>query len=241
MSDKVLLPVGDTISGAWQKVSGTKGSVWGAILVMVLIVLLCGLFQFLANTISPNAGKVVNLVIQIIVFLLEMGLVYIGIQRALDRPVDYRLMFRTFDFAIAIRAIGLYILQSLILLVPAVIMIAGGILFYTTQEADRTPAIIGLSGLLFIIGFIVTIYLYVRMWLAMAFVLDQGTGPWDAIKKSFCATKSNIWNLIGISIFMSLIIIVSAIPLGIGLIWTIPLGVIVYGEVYRRLLANVTA
>lgn len=235
MANQTLIPVWDTISGAWSKVSGTKGSFWAALVVILLIALVLGFFTFLVKNIAI-INPIVSIVAQIIIFLLEMGLLYIGIQRAFDRPVEYRQMFRALDGGIALKAIGTYILQTLIFILPALVLVAGFVLF---SQPERTQTTLIISGILYFIGVIAIVFLAFRLILAMGFVLDQSAGPTAAISKSFHATKSNVWRLIGIHLLFSIILAISAIPLGIGLIWTIPMGFILYGEVYRRLLSNV--
>lgn len=235
MEDNIEIPVWDTISGAWQKVSGAKGTVWAAIGVTILIMLFFALFQYVGNSLAPVAGKVVYVIGQIILFLLEMGLVYIGIQRALDKPINFRQIFYAFDSKVAIRVIFAYVLQTLILMIPGLLMFAG-VMTYTLNP-DHGPLITAISGTLFLLGILAIFFLIARTWLTIAFALENSS-PVDAIKKSFAATESNVWRLIGIAFLTTLIIAISMIPLGLGLIWTIPLGIILYGETYRRLLPN---
>lgn len=236
MEENVLIPVWDTISGAWQKVSGAKGTVWAAIGVTILIMLFFGLFQYVGNSLSPVAGKAVYVVGQVILFLLEMGLAYIGIQRAFDKPINFRQMFYTFDSKIAIRLILAYVLQTLILMIPSLLIAAGFITY--SMNPDHGPLVTAISGTLILLGILAVLFLVARTWLIIAFALENNS-PVDAVKKSFAATESNVWRLIGMAILTILIIAISMIPLGLGLIWTIPLGIILYGETYRRLLVNV--
>jgi uncharacterized membrane protein len=49
-------------------------------------------------------------------------------------------------------------------------------------------------------------------------------------------TVSKRWfTMFFFGIVMSLILIVSVIPLGIGLVWTLPMGMIAYGIIYRNM------
>ena len=73
----------------------------------------------------------------------------------------------------------------------------------------------------------------------MAFVLDKKANPWQALKLSFRATRSNYWPLLGLVMVEFGIVIASALSLGIGLIWTAPLLLILYGMVYKKLSLNI--
>ena len=96
--------------------------------------------------------------------------------------------------------------------------------------------VVGLASVIVCLGAIIlTFYLAMRLYLAKGIVLDQQVGPWAAIKKSFRATKYNVWRLIGLTLLNAIILLVSVIPLGIGLIWSLPYLFINYGMVYRRL------
>lgn len=230
-----LLPIGETISLAWSKVKGSKGSIWAALLVSFLIMFALGFFDGVIKATAPSIEFVVKIIIQVVGFLLQIGLLYIGIKRAQDEPITYHLLFRGFESNIALRAIGLYILQVLILIIPLALMLFAAILYGMESTSGRLI----ISLLLGVVGFLAIIYLGIRMMLSMAFVLDKGMNPWPAITQSFAATNQNFWRLIAVIILQLLIIAVSAIPLGIGLIWTLPFAYILYGCLYKYLVLNV--
>jgi uncharacterized membrane protein len=79
------------------------------------------------------------------------------------------------------------------------------------------------------------LYIYIRISLSIGFVLDKEISPWNAIKLSFKATANHFWRLIAILILVNIIVLASSIPAGLGLIWTLPLAVICYGMIYKRL------
>ncbi len=228
-----LLPVIETITLSWEKVSGAKKTFWAAIGIFFVIAIAFQFILSLVENVSVFISLLFSFAFLVVNFLLQGGLMYIGIVRAKGMPITYKLLFRAFNLDLALKLIGVYILQILVILIPEIILIA------------VCPAIMAISPLWFVLGVILGIvalvaivYLFVRMILSVAFVLDKELKPVDALKRSFCATRSNIWNLIGLSFLQMLIIIVSAIPLGIGLIWTLPLGMIIYGMAYKKLSAN---
>lgn len=228
------LPVMDTIKLAWSKVYGAKGSIWAGFGIVFVIMFCLGLIDGVFQYAWPNIEPAVGFVVQVVGFLLQMGLVYLGIRRAQDAPINYRLIFRSFESRITIRIIGLYIMQVLILIIPMIFIIVGIVI----NTADSSSGTLAISILLFILGGVAVLILAVRMMLSMGYVLDRAAGPIEALKLSFAASKSNFWRMLGVTIIETLIIIVSAIPLGIGLIWTLPFGLIVYGVMFNLLTVN---
>ena len=230
-----LLPIGDTIKAAWDKVKGSKGSIWAALLITLIIIFGLGFFDGIMTVVAPKVEPAVAIIVQVLGFLLQMGVLYLGIRRAQDLPITYRNMFRTFEGRITLRVIVLYILQILILLIPIALMMFGIIVF--DMEGVKSTMLI-IAGVVGIIGFVATVFITVRIMLSMGFVLDKGTNAWAAITQSFAATAGNFWRLVGIVIIQTLIILVSIIPVGIGLIWSLPFVYILYGTVYKNLTLN---
>jgi hypothetical protein len=111
-------------------------------------------------------------------------------------------------------------------------------IFNSLAAASYSEPIKLFCDLLSFLSIILTIYLLFRMYLVHAFILAKKVNPWVAIKLSFKATKSNVCRLIGLSILNGLILLVSAIPLGIGLIWTLPYFFINFGEIYKSLVES---
>lgn len=226
------LPVGDTISAAWYKVKGAKGSIWAALGLLCLIMIAITAIKIFVKSFIPGIHVLVDIIGQVIIFLLQMGLLYLGMQRAFGLPISYRMMFRTFDWPIAIRVIGVYILQ-IIVFIPVIVLGVLVVLFYSFYN---------MAWLAFIFSCLVTIlaiYITLSLLLSIGFVLDKNKNSWQAIKLSFAATKGHLLSLFVIAILESLIVIISAIPLGIGLIWTLPFVFILYGEIYKRLAGKV--
>lgn len=235
------IPAWETVITAWQKVKGAKGSIWAICLIMIVFWIATSfLDEHLIKHTLPILSPVLQFIFRILSFLLEMGLLYIGIQRAFDLPISYEQAFRTFKAKLALRIIILYILEVLIFIPLAFLIVIPTFIFYTVVHLTTTALwLTTLASFCLIVGIIGTCYIGIRLWLAMAFVLDKNVGPIQAIKLSFRATRGNFWNLVAIFLLQFLFIMVSLIPLGIGLIWTIPFAVILYGVVYKRLLVNV--
>lgn len=77
------------------------------------------------------------------------------------------------------------------------------------------------------------IYLAIAYLLAMALVVERGLSPWQAMEASRKAITQHWFKVFGLLLLLSLILLVSALPLGLGLIWTLPLSVAAIGVLYR--------
>jgi uncharacterized membrane protein len=79
-----------------------------------------------------------------------------------------------------------------------------------------------------------------RLYLALPITIAEKVWPWTAISESFASTKGHVWQLILLLALNIGIFIVSCIPLGLGLIWALPYGLINLGMVYRMLRGDQT-
>lgn len=234
MAEQGLLPVWDSISAAWKKVHGAKSSVWAAIGITFLVLIAFSILEAIVKS-STALTLIVNFASQIINMLLQMGLLYIGIQRAKDAPINYRMMFMAFRTDMAIKIILFYLLQIVVFIIPAILAGVGSVMM--TTSSSSIASFIGF--LLLVIGVVAIAMIVVRIVLGMGFILDKGMAPLEALTKSIEATRSNFWRLVAVFLIEFLILAISAIPFGIGLIWTMPFALILYGIVYLQLAGNV--
>ena len=230
-----VIPVKETLVSAWENVSGTKGTVWGAIGIFFLVAICLGVLAGIVKAITPNAEFIIKSIANVVGYFMQMGILYIGIKHAQKAPINYRMVFHAFDWGIAVKIVLLYIIQFIIYL-PVILFMVVGTLLYGLSPTTGPLAM--LSILSYIAAAALLVYLSVRISISMAFVLDKEVQPMDAVKSSFHATRGNFWHLLAIFILQFIVIAISAIPLGIGLIWTIPFGLICYGTVYNRLQTN---
>lgn len=90
-----------------------------------------------------------------------------------------------------------------------------------------------------VIGFVLLIipgiYLSVAYFMAMPLVVEKGLSPWQAMEVSRKAITKRWFSFFFLGLLLCLILIVSTIPLGLGLIWTMPMMFVCYGVVYRNM------
>lgn len=77
------------------------------------------------------------------------------------------------------------------------------------------------------------LYLGVAYSLALPLAAERGLSPWQALEASRKAVNRHWFKVFGLYLTLGLYLLLSAIPLGIGLIWTLPMAVIAVGVLYR--------
>ena len=204
--------VGDLIKGAWQKTKGAKGALWGAQIVMTVILAVlsfAGIFglQTTGGSLDPSVSMGIYSGIQLLTtwlsILFSAGMMLIGVRRAREQRVSWKMIFAGFSKALSITVA--IILQTILICIGLVLLVLPGI------------------------------YLAVGYGLTLPLILDKGLGPWEALETSRKAIHKKWWTVLGAYLVMMLLYLVSAIPLGLGLIWTIPMFFVLIGVLYVHL------
>jgi len=79
------------------------------------------------------------------------------------------------------------------------------------------------------------IYLMIAYYMAMPLVVEKGLSPWQAMETSRKTITHRWFSVFGLFIVMIIILTISMIPLGLGMIWTLPMMMIAYGILYRNM------
>ncbi len=101
------------------------------------------------------------------------------------------------------------------------------------------------TGAIVLVGLILLvvpgIYLAVRLQFYKFLIVDKGDiGPIMALKESWRITDNHAWNLFLFLILIALLNILGVILLGIGLFVTVPISMIAYALLYRKLLVGLS-
>lgn len=105
--------------------------------------------------------------------------------------------------------------------------------------ASVIQGIIVLAGLFLLI--VPGIYLSIRLQFYKFLIVDKGDiGPIMALKESWRMTENHTWNLFLFTLLIILLNIVGAMLFGIGLFVTVPVSIVGYALLYRKLLAQVS-
>lgn len=94
-------------------------------------------------------------------------------------------------------------------------------------------------SIMVMLGFILLIlpgiYLSIAYMFAILLTVDRDMGVWEALETSRKAVTHHWFGVFGTMFVMGLLIFVSALPLGIGLIWTLPMCYVLLGLLYQRI------
>lgn len=207
--------IGDLISEAWQRTKGTKGIIIGGFIVFYVVLLVAsfvfgGIFGLIGLTGGDELGMAA-IIAQMLIGIFASALAYpfmAGINMVGIR--------RAADQPISFNEIFSHFGRTVPLLITAVVMM---VLVYL--------------GLILLI--IPGLYLSIAYMLAIPLVVERGLSPWQALEASRKAITQHWFKVFGLFLLLGLIVGLSAIPLGIGLVWTIPLMIIAMGILYRTI------
>ncbi|MCK7597830.1 hypothetical protein M0G74_11165 [Microbulbifer sp. CAU 1566] len=203
--------VGDTISEAWARTKGNKGTVWlGVLLYLVAYIGISVVATMITgqSITDPDANQGVGAIISNLIIVaasapLGAGMMMIGVKIARDEQVSGTEVFAHFDKILPL----------------AVCMI--------------------LTYLLVTLGFILLvlpgIYLMVGYCMSIPLIVDKNMGPWQALETSRKAVTKHWFPVFGFLIVMLLLYVAGFLALLIGLIWAIPTLAIAYGVLYRNM------
>ncbi len=207
--------IGDTLSEAWEKTNGAKLTfnlaffLYFLVAIGVMVVAQFILIPFIPS--EPGADTSLFMIVwigqQVIINLILMPIVMGMFLLGLRRAVDA---------PVNATSIFGYYNKALTLLLTLIIM--------------YVMLTIG-----FVLLVIPGIYLSIAYILAMPLVVEKNLSPWQALEASRKAISKNWFTVFGFMIVMGLILFVSALPLGIGMIWTMPMLMIAYGIMYRNI------
>ena len=197
-----------TLREAWEKTDGNKGTVWVAMLIYIAIYFVASLVVGLVSI--PLASAFGEVAAQ---FIAQIPLMIV------IAPIAAGLMMLGVKLAVGRSAEPTSILSYYDKVVPLAL----------TSILMTVLIMIG-----FMLLIVPGIYLAVAYVLATPLVADKGLSPWEALETSRKAITKKWFSVFGFMVAMSLIMMVSVLLIGIPLIWTVPMGVIAMGILYRN-------
>lgn len=204
-----------TLSEAWNKTSGAKWPIHLAFLyyfLVMLAIVIVGVIAGAALTAAPAIGDpsgsvAIQLLLQIGINLITLPMIVGIIMMGIQRSVNA---------PINANSVFMYFSKMFNLFLTLIIMY-----------------------IMITIGFILLIlpgiYLSVAYYMALPLVVEKGMSPWQALETSRKAVSRRWFRILGFLIVVSIILAISIIPFGIGLIWSLPLFIIAYGIIYRNM------
>ncbi len=214
MAGQYEFGVMDTISEAWAKTKGIKRYIIGAgILLYVILGIVLGIVMAIMMPSAmgaepdPFAMLGIQLVLQPVMFAVMMPFVGGIVVMCLKHIQGREVAFGDL-FSVFNKTLPLFLAAVLI------------------------NIMVGLGFLLFILP---AIYLGVSYLLVVPLIIDRDLGVWEAMEASRKAITKRWFSVFGLYLLLLILIFVSAIPLGIGLIWTIPLMAMAFMMMYQKM------
>ncbi|WEJ71339.1 MULTISPECIES: hypothetical protein [unclassified Pseudomonas] len=207
--------IGDVIQEAWQRVSGTKGLIIAGFIVYGVVVQIIsfalGLVLGIGYAASGTEVSASVAILQLVVGVIAGAVGYpflAGINMlGIRRAADQPVSFNEM-----FSHFGLFIPLLITGLIMTVLIYLGMLLLV-------------LPG----------IYLSIAYILAIPLAVERKLSPWQALEASRKAITQHWFKVFGLFLVLGVIIMVSAIPLGIGMVWSLPLAIICIGVLYRTI------
>jgi hypothetical protein len=202
----------ELLGEAWRRSDGVKGAILAGSAVMYLITFaLAGAGTYLlfpAGTAEAAGGfSLFELVFQTLVQVLVMIFTAGLLRIGINQAVGDTVSWRMIfsGFSFAGKIAVATILQTILISIGFLLLILPGI------------------------------YLSVGYAMTLPLIIDKGLSPWEAMEASRKAVHRVWWKIAALFVVIGVIMALSAIPLGVGLIWTWPMFIVLAGIVYRRL------
>lgn len=233
----------DTIKSAWHGVYGSKRIYW--IITAIILVEVCAITLIkyklpllgLAPWLSCFLLFTVTSLYFILTLLLGLGMIYLGLMRSERLHIEFGMIARVFRLKMLWRMICLDILMAAICLPLTIVIYLATHIFIYLPNLQFVVAFEIFRFIVFSIALMGLIFLMVRLYFTKALLVAQpDMKPLAVIETSFQYTRTHFWKLLGLLLTNILVIFVSAIPFGIGLLWSIPFCFINYAIAYKKII-----
>ncbi len=206
--------IGEILSEAWERVSGSKLKIVAAMFIYIIIASLAtgviSLFMdaqpyYDADLLMQGLAidTLVGWIASPVTIPLSLGVLLLGYARANDEELRIDAVF------------NYYVLVWPLVFASILITVLTYVGF----------ALLILPG----------IYLSIAYSFTLPLIVDKKLDIWGAMEVSRQAVTKNWFTIFGVNISLVLLVMVSSIPMGVGLIWTIPLLMIAQGVMYRKI------
>ncbi len=207
--------IGATVKEAWERTRGVKGTFFLAIIVYAIaagaIAVIFRLLGMDPATLGPHAppGRIIG-------YSVIRELVSLVVLLPLGMGLFMMGLRRSMDAPVPLKRLFGYFGQLPKMLVTMLLMY-----------------------ILIFIGFLLLvlpgIYLSVAYYQAIPLAVEKGLSPWAAMETARKAVTRRWFAVFGFYLVLGLINVLAVIPLGIGLIWSLPLTMIAMGVLYRNM------
>lgn len=194
---------------AWRRTSGVKGPIWGAAFMIFLVVIAMGIASWMLSTMLGGEGE----------------------NAALGAALQITLTVAMYPFLAGVMMIGIRHAVDR----PVNWKMAFGYFSFLLPIVVSAVLVTVLTFIGFLLLFLPGLYLSLAYMLVIPLIIDKGLGPWQAMEVSRKAIHKHWFKVFGLYFLMALIYVVSMVPLFLGVIWTMPMLVMVGAILYREI------
>jgi hypothetical protein len=209
------LTMEQVLKEAWRLTKGFKGMAWASMIVVGLITGVASAILGFA-TVSPSEYQMAGDFVMQYVTSAWQGLVLLPLSAPLQAGVLMLAVRRIQGHDTEFGSVFSYFPKMLPLTLAGVIV-----------------ALITYAGLALLI--IPGIFLSTCLMFVQILVVDRNIGPIEAVKLSLSVVKGRFWHVFGTMFVAGCFVLLSVLPLGIGLIWSLPWMYLVMAVMYRSL------
>jgi uncharacterized membrane protein len=214
----------ETIKTAWDI---TKKNFLTIIVYSAIIVLILGVVQFV-NVFMITTDNVIMQMLLFTLLMIIQAYATLGLYKLIFTLIDSE--YYEFEFNQLIPKVKMVFSFIVISLLFAFIIVS--INFAIDILLKNYPTLITISKSL---GVFVLIYMALRYMFCACFVVDDDSGPLEALGQSFQLTKDNLTKITLILLIVMGLIAIGFLTLGVGMILTYPLVNVILVVTYRKL------
>ena len=222
----------DIIIKAWIKLKENI-SIWVLIMLFMLILNLL-LSSIQERFLEEMSFHGIAFIVSSYLFQagINLGLVGLSLNIYRDKTINFSQIFNNFHLlGKYVFASGLSIIVFFIFCLPGLML-----LFFSVFVYDNSNVFSSIFMAISIIGIAApVIYISIRLQFYQYYLVDEETTPYISIQKSIKITKGYEAELFILGAILSLIILISMVPLLLGLFISIPLAAMVNAKVYLLL------
>lgn len=147
-------------------------------------------------------------------------LIYVGLVNAAEKKPNMTGLRRVLQFAPQIVLVALFKIVITTIIVALIVALGSFVS----------------NGIAVLIAVLAVIYLQLSFMLAVPLVIDRELNAFRAMIASFLVINKSMFPVLGLMLLLAIILLISAIPLLLGLIFTLPMAFNAVGVVYHSLI-----
>jgi hypothetical protein len=222
----------DVFSEAWEKVPGFKGPIWlgfliclgVAIGIYIALGLVGSLISIVSTILSVLVCSIAEIFLYFVPYVMAAGIAMMGIKRSVNLPVRGEMVLDYFSSYW--RIVGAVSLKWIVAPLPILVGLMLTVFLYHLLFVSAVVLLLSIAG---------SLYLFLGYYFVLPLTVEKKLELWQTLEVSRKGVTQHWFKICFTLILLHLIIVISAIPLGIGLIWTLPLAQSVNGVLYRTL------